>query len=338
MAKTVKRGFKLLLNIMSTLSILIFGIIDIYLSILTFYHGVIGLRWFLIIHVILFIIVFLIRRLVLRRLNLSTDYLFLLIPGLGFIIGSSVNILINYLKRESTLIEEYEKYIELLNEVNTEEGPDLEDAVNIMSFSDVLKYSSSEKKKEIIIDMIQENLDVQMKLLREGLQDEDVEVVHYAATTLNLLEQRFEEKIYNLRHEYEENKSEDLLKQLLEAYEEYIYSGLLDEDLKKGISKEYLKSINEAREIIGETYEFLIKALDAKFIIEETEGVNDIFRILYRDYAENWEVSLYLMKYYYRQRNMKEVRNIARKIKVDGIMLPEKEMQFVDYWIERGEA
>lgn len=84
------------------------------------------------------------------------------------------------------------------------------------------------------------NLKIRVEVLKKALKDDDMEVIHYAATELNKLDEKFQNKIKALSKQIE--KKEELLKK----YREYCESGLLESN----ILEYYQKKLNNlSREI-----------------------------------------------------------------------------------------
>ena len=122
---------------------------------------------------------------------------------------------------------------------------DIEDEISILPANDLLTMESSEVKKKFYVDVKIKKLREKVKVLKKGLKDKDMEVVHYAAVNINKLEKEFHNRIY----EYRQDKD---VTNLVNAYMEYCISGLLEEEVFEFYDlkvKTYLKSQEIQRKI-----------------------------------------------------------------------------------------
>lgn len=122
---------------------------------------------------------------------------------------------------------------------------DIEDEISVLPANDLLTMESSEVKKKFYVDVKIKKLREKVKVLKKGLKDKDMEVVHYAAVNINKLEKEFHNRIY----EYRQDKD---VTNLVNAYMEYCISGLLEEEVFEFYDlkvKNYLESQEIQRNI-----------------------------------------------------------------------------------------
>jgi tetratricopeptide (TPR) repeat protein len=111
------------------------------------------------------------------------------------------------------------------------------DDFRMMPIMDELNEEDNEVKKDLIIRLIDLDVTQKGKYLRVALDHDDAEVVHYAATTLNVLKDKFIDRIDEGKSRLEDNNSESYL-QLTDTYNEYLNSELLNPDMKLLVLKE----------------------------------------------------------------------------------------------------
>ncbi len=102
---------------------------------------------------------------------------------------------------------------------------------DVMSSYDLLLSTDNNKKKKFIFSYEGKGLKPKVEILQRALQDENTEVIHYAATELNKLDTGIQEKINVAEREREKASDIEELKRIdyriYSLYKEYIDSGLL---------------------------------------------------------------------------------------------------------------
>lgn len=259
-------------------------------------------------------------------------YIALFIPGFGLIFLFFLYLSLTLFDKRSDLIEDYEKYIEYINEVVLEKQIDVQKEINVTPAFVNLAVASNEKKKNVIIDLISDDIDVKVHILRKALKDNDPEVVHYASSTLNLIENEYEKRINALRDAYISKGSKEILRELIDVHNKYIKFGLLSEEFLKFQLKEHLEIIEEYISKFTPDYGLLIKKVDILINLEEYDKACEILRNLYAKYPENIMNYIYTMKILFNQRKYKEVAKVAKKIKELNLIVPEKYKSIIEFW------
>mgnify|MGYP003619719930 FL=1 len=98
---------------------------------------------------------------------------------------------------------------------------------NVMSYTELLLADNSEKKKKVLYSYDPEEISSKTEVLKKALLDENIDVIHYAATELNKIDTGIQSEI-NI--EEQEEKRNEL--KLYHLYKKYVDSGLLDGAIK----------------------------------------------------------------------------------------------------------
>ncbi|WFD11124.1 hypothetical protein [Tepidibacter hydrothermalis] len=308
------------------------AILEIVICILTYVYETLNLGSFLFIHLFIILGIYFINKMLIKDEKKLPLYLGLFFPVIGLILLSILDLLLFLNKSKNNMIEDYEKYIEYVDQIIVKHQVDFEKEINMTSALDILKYSSNEKKKDVIVDLIAEDIDLKVKILKTALRDEDPEVVHYASSTLNLLESEYEHEINFLRDSYNKKRDEETLKKLIKVYDKYLNSGLLSIQLKNILLQQYLDILMEFKDKFGEEYNLLLDIADVYMNLDKTEESIKILKTLYENYTQEFEHYIYSMKAFYLMDNYKEVSNIAKKIIDLDLNIPDRYKPIVDYW------
>lgn len=307
-------------------------ILEIIIYILTYRYDYLSLSMFLSIHVFIILAIYFINSILIKNDKGLPLYLGMFFPIIGLVVLSILDLLLFVNKSKNNIIEDYEKYIKYMNQIITKNKFDFEKEINMTSALDILKYSSNEKKKDIIVNLIEEDIDLKVKILKTALKDKDQEVVHYASSTLNLLEQEYEHEINYLIDSYDKKREKETLKKLIEVYDKYLNSGLLSKQLKNILLQQYLDVLIEYLDKFGEEYKLLLDIADVYMCLGKPQESIKILKRLYGNYTEECEHYIYYMKVFFIMGNYKEVSNIAKKIIDLDLNIPNKYKPIVDYW------
>ncbi|WNQ10946.1 hypothetical protein MJA45_25575 [Paenibacillus aurantius] len=122
----------------------------------------------------------------------------------------------------------------------------------LMPLIDELEGEDNEHKKELIIGLLDKRVSRKGKYLHAALEHDDPEVVHYAATTLNVLKDQYADRIQEASG-LTESGGREAFKELDRLYRDYLASGLLNKDMQSLVRKDYVTFLKKAREHYPET-------------------------------------------------------------------------------------
>ena len=259
-------------------------------------------------------------------------YIAFMIPSIGIIIVLFLNIALTITHNKGNLLEDYHKYIEYINELISRNKLNFEKELNVVSALDSLKLSDAKKKKNVIIDLISDDIDLKINILREALNDEDPEVVHYASSIINLVEQEYEKKMNKLKDEYVAIISEEILKELIIVYDDYLSSGLINEKLLRFEQEEYLDIINEYIDKFEIEYDVMIKKVDLLIKMNNNEEALFVLESISDHNKEMNEDYFYKLKALYNIKENNKVIILAEEIKNSGINIADKYKGIIEFW------
>lgn len=296
------------------LIVILLSNIDVAISLFTFYYLELSLGVYVGSHIIILLIVMIITRNVHQTYS-QIPYFIIIIPGVGGIILLFI-ILLNRLElKDASLISDYEHYISYQNNIHEVNKGDLDKNVSYMNLLDLFRHMSSERKKEALIDAIDDGININIDVLKNGLLDDDPEVVHYTASTLKFLEKKFEGEISEAKENYEKTKEIKYLIELIKKTEKYLGSGLVDSDMMYVIQKQYTEYLIKMIELRSHSYEYYYKLLELYLDCEDYKSFIKLYRKSKRIVPTTSQLSYLLMKYKYKKGKYSEVHRMASKLK-----------------------
>ncbi|WJH35016.1 hypothetical protein N6H14_02485 [Paenibacillus sp. CC-CFT747] len=188
---------------------------------------------------------------------LHTIVLFL--PAAGFLVAALLLALLFLTRYREDFYEEYKEYV--YQEAHSLEtySVNVEKESNRVPFREILMSGEHTGKKEALFSLLQYEGENKVQLIQEALRDDDAEVVHYAATGLNYMNEQFVRRIKTGIRQVQGpvGGSLESWKELLQTYRQYLESRLLTEELALEVREAYRQWIRLAREKYPQESSFL---------------------------------------------------------------------------------
>ncbi|SIS45289.1 tetratricopeptide repeat protein [Salimicrobium flavidum] len=222
------------------------------------------------------------------------------------------------------MMEDYEEYVTykplMLERIRHESRESYDILPLVESFND----SQGSRQQETIMRLINSNISEKGRYLNIGLMNTDAEMVHYSATTINLLMDKHEKEVELAKEKYASNHSTGAI-ELLETYERYMDSGLLEGVAKQKLEQEYEELLTKER-AIGHQDPLILQRLGQLYLSrnEEEKGVRVIEELIGR-FPQDARGYLSLIHHYYRKNDRSGLKDVllSMQANVPGENIPE---------------
>lgn len=254
----------------------------------------------------------------------------LLFPLLGLIV-SVIMLLLNIKRSKTGWLQQYSDYVSFQVDNYEDILESAKQDMDLISFSSGLEIDKPELHKQLIVQLSSSTISNEGGLLKEAIHHKDPETVHYAATTINLLNERYEKQIGYLNKQFLQHPQNDIAKELVSNYLRYIESGLLSNQQKEKTINEFMGFITQSIELFPDEllYSFQLgNLLLYKKQYVESEG--QFSHLIHRN-PESYYGYVGLLELYYEQqlwdKLYKLIDNLTSTKKVH--ILPRKYQLFV---------
>ncbi|WP_418790642.1 tetratricopeptide repeat protein [Phosphitispora sp. TUW77] len=290
-------------------------------------------------HIMIGFIVYGLIRKFLDYRNGVPNYLCFILPCLGEIMVALLYLSLTYFQNKSIVLGDYERYINFERYHDIKEKPDYGREMRTLSFLDQMNLLNPQVKKELIIDfgMTLTQYDKRVKILKHGLTDMDSEVQHYAAVSINMLENEYTYLINQFREEFNTNKDLDSLKKLARVYQSYLDSGLLIGEIFQVFNHEYVEVLLKLSGLQKENYESLnelVRAYIRSGDYLEAEEVNQKMLIQYPDKVEG---IINNIKITYEKRDFVAVNQLITELIKKKADIPQEYKTNLSFWTAKEE-
>jgi hypothetical protein len=219
--------------------------------------------------------------------------------------------LIPKLDTDYQMIEESSDFKTYLKNRREIEFIDLAVELGTMGAFDILATGTPEEKKRFLINFNPPDERFKVEVLEKALLDEDIDVIHYAATELNWI---YEKHGINIQ---KANQSGDLDK-IFKSYNDYIESGLLKGDVLLIAQK---KALHSLKTLFDRDKNYAVKLLEFYKNMDDKKCQINLERLLEEEEPDA-EVLNFALEYYYEKNWYEKIIQMKERFVKKGIEMP----------------
>lgn len=256
-----------------------------------------------------------------------------IIPYLGSFMIFMIQLCSCFIKKH-----ERESILEIDKEIEVEESllirkAELEREVELIPIEEVLIINSNTIKRQSLINVLRDDVENYLDIVKKALKDEDTETSHYAAASITELKRKLSLLNQELSEQYQENKgSEQIVTEYLTILSRYIKSDLLDENANHRLINRYFEvydaffNENHSYELLKVYIELAIKIRDDSRALEYSK----LFIDLYSNEVHGYR---YMLEVYYNKQDYSSFKTIIQQLKHSSIIVDEQLWKFVGIWL-----
>lgn len=255
-----------------------------------------------------------------------------LVPYIGFILWMADCLLVqtNTLSNREIEIDKLKVTDARYRRLKTDTGADSETMVPL---EEALIVNDAKMRRNLILDILHRNPEEYLKTLEKAMDSDDVEVTHYATTTVLEIQSEYEQKLQEYMREFPNHQKEAIfLREYADCLRRYVESGLIDGSVLQ-MQQEKLLSIlsilissdnsnKEDRYLYIETALNLEQYEAAKVVIDEMQDSG------YE--LEKWNRLAF--RYYWEMRQPDEMKKILENVKNSNIYLTKDGKEWFRFW------
>ncbi len=185
---------------------------------------------------------------------------------------------------------------------------------NLVPIEEALIVNSAKERREIIMDVLNDNPKEYVEFLQKAGNNEDSEVVHYAVTAMVEISKENDYMLQNLAREYAKNPDDiNVLSRycdfLWSVLEQRLLSGqveIMNRNLFSELISKKLKSI--------ESLEDYIRYFENEFELENYTKAGEILSMADTLYADYEEIILLKFKYYSQLKQSSKIKEMIKDI------------------------
>ncbi len=255
-----------------------------------------------------------------------------LMPGVGFFIAGTYYLFITD-RISDQLLDDFMDQAEGLGGDARFMPVNAQQELNEASIEGSLYHGDTDEKKHAVIHFSSDSLAVKVRVLRKALNDEDPEVIHYAASTLNHIEQELLNRITELKKELQHSSKADRLKELASLSWDYILSGYISGEVKQAYLQQYLDVIDRLEKTQGSNFDTLLQKADAKLELGNLSQAKELYLQLVEKKPAEFIPYYKQMLIAYQKQDTSLLKDIAKYcVKQKDIEIPSSHKSIIKYW------
>lgn len=246
---------------------------------------------------------------------------------------------LHYFVQDGMILDDYEKYIHYNRFFETTQNVYFDKEILTLSFLDQMNLLSAHVKKETIIEFAEKYKENKVNLLQKGLQDNDSEVSHYSAATINMIENEYVNLILQFREKYNQTKEIRDLEKLIKALESYLESRLLVDNIFQVFNNQYIEALEELLKKQGKDtpLSILDKLVHANLISRRPLKALEYNNMLQEKYPGNFKGMANKLYAAYEMGDYKLLRNTIQEGETIRDAIPDQFKDVLAFWRSQGE-
>jgi hypothetical protein len=230
-------------------------------------------------------------------------------------------------------IEDYLHYIREETEVKLIRSVDVESEINVVPVEEALIVNKDSVKRKLVIDVLKEDANRYISILKRTLRDDDTETSHYAAAAIAELNRKFSLLIQDALDKYKkDNNSLDNIKRYADVLRKYLRSGLLDSNTKEKYINIYRKILEDLLNLDkSDKYNYIDKInyeLDAHDYMNAKKYCTEFFNT----HKHDEDAYLLFIKLFYMMKDKINMLNMINTMKQCPLTLSEKSLDIIEFW------
>lgn len=204
----------------------------------------------------------------------------------------------------------------------------------IVPLEEALLINKPGVRRELIMDVLNDDPEEYMDLLKQARMNEDVEVVHYAITAMVELSKEYDFRLQKLEKLYAASPDNpEILDQYCDFMEEYLNQGILEAQMEKEQRNRYIKLLYQKLKMKAtlRTCVCLIKNLMKN---EDYVQVGEILELMDKNWHRREEFWVLKIQYLVERKKASELQKCLRQMKEEHIYLSSKSKEALDFWLD----
>jgi len=302
---------------MYKLTILLLTIFEGQITYMTFYLEELNFLNFLLLHSLVSLILFFYNQyskrdaLIYNRLSFTVPFVGIFLYFLNIVFSK---------EKDFKIVDEVFDFKKYLDDKFFLKGININKELKLISAIDTMNIEGEKEKKIFIMEFKPEDIKIRVRMLKKGLIDKDIEVVHYSAIEFNKLSERFDKQLRKYKKKYLSSKKEKDFDDLIIFYGNLLKNEILEGDILNLHRELYIKILEERIEEDKRLKNY-IRLLDMYLITEKYDLVEKECQKLSKVKEYNFDIYIILTKLYYESKNLIGLKKMNSKYKTEEILM-----------------
>lgn len=231
----------------------------------------------------------------------------------------------NYLTEQSSDIQ-----IDILKNVRKIEK---QQELNSISIDEALLVNDVAVRRKVLIDVLKEDAQQYIHVLKTAVVNEDTETSHYAVTAVIEVKRKLTLLMQKLAVAYSQNqKDSTLIQTYATLIKDYLNSGFLDEQSTKKNQAQFIFLMEQLINNNDATEETYIEKIKMELAFHDTIAAEQTAKLFKRQFPLNEQAYILSIKVYFETSAIEKLRQEIEALKAVPITLSHEAINYVRYW------
>ncbi|MDD3369452.1 MAG: hypothetical protein PHP50_11310 [Lachnospiraceae bacterium] len=198
---------------------------------------------------------------------------------------------------------------------------------------DALLLNDTGTRRRLMLDILHKNPNSYIDLLKRTRNESDVEIAHYATSTMMKIQTDFEKKLQLLSTDFQENsKDVDILREYENTLKEYIQSGLISKTVQMLYRKNLDSVLDELVALFPDHKRYQQEQVDNCMELGNYEKTELLLDRADHRWPDDEAFIMLRVKYLYMNHKGEQIRKILDDIKERNVYLSNKGRKWYRFW------
>ena len=205
---------------------------------------------------------------------------------------------------------------------------------DIVPLEEALLINDPEKRRKLIMDILNDDPSKYIELLEKARMNEDVEVVHYAITAMVELSKDYDSKLQTFERTYAAAPEDPVvLDEYCDFMEEYLQQGLLEKQVEHMQRNQYTQLLQKKIKTDMNFHSCLCLA-DNLMKLKDYSGAQQILDVIDKKWHRREEYWVRKIQLFAEQKNGRAIQAALKQMKEEHIYLSSKSKEVLAFWLD----
>ena len=203
-----------------------------------------------------------------------------------------------------------------------------------MPLEEVLLIDEAAMRRDLIMNVLNDDPENYIDMLKQARMNDDVEVVHYAITGMVELSKEYESRLQKIEYRYaKEPENQQLISEYCDFLQEYLSQGLLEGQMELVQRNQYIKLLKKKLKFKEDLHTYVCLT-ENQMQMKEYEQVLKSLERMDKKWHRNEEYWILRIRYYVELKQGKELKETLEQIQQEHIYLSAKGKEALAFWQE----
>lgn len=202
----------------------------------------------------------------------------------------------------------------------------------IVPLEEALLINEPGVRRELIMDVLNDDPEEYMDLLKQARMNEDVEVVHYAITAMVELSKEYDFRLQKMEKLYAASLGNpEILEQYCDFMEEYLNQGILEAQMEREQRERYIRLLRQKLKV-KMTLSTCVRLFQNLMKTGDYVQAEEILGLMDQNWHRKEEFWLLKIQYLAERKKGTELQQCLRQMKEEQIYLSSKSKEALAFW------